>query len=239
MLPPGSIVTVTGDGLRLRSEPSTGASVIATMKAGDAVLISSSVYDIGPVTAEGYEWYPALYAGGTDVWPTSTGAQDASGWIAAGSSSEQFVRLADVTCPEGEPDIPTLLAMLPWERLSCFADTSFSIEGTYGCSACGGSRDGFSPTWLLDPLLGGRLNHGATGYVGVHFPPDVPIIEDGSIVRVTVHVNDAASSTCEAGPGATGTTRALDADALELWCRERLVVESYKVLGTDPNWPYL
>ncbi len=55
---------------------------------------------------------------------------------------------------------------------------------------------------------------------------------------MTVHVDDPRSTRCTARePDGTGGTVEIDVRSAVLYCRERLVVDSYEVLGTDPSFP--
>jgi spore germination protein YaaH len=68
----GAVVT---DGLRLRSNPTTGASIMATLADGDALHVIG-----GPRQADGYTWFQV--AGPVRQWP-SVEAIQVGGWVAA------------------------------------------------------------------------------------------------------------------------------------------------------------
>ena len=243
LLPPGSVVVTTGDGVRIREEPSTSGEIVATMAAGDAVYIDATI-SAGPVSADGYEWYQVVYAGGADIWPWQDVVPDeatmhAAGWMAAGSATERFVRLADVVCPT-EPITLSVLAfeLTDWGRLVCLRGSSFTVEGTYGCNGCGGVTPGAQPAWLADALIGhvpiaGRFMY--YPFVRVAIPPDLQAPQDRDIVRATLHVDDPAADTCTYTPDAQGTSPTLDYDplAVQIYCRERLVLDSFEVIGHD------
>jgi hypothetical protein len=243
LLPAGSVVRATADGIRIREAPSTNAAIVATAAAGDAIYIEAAI-SAGPVSADGYDWYQVAYAGGADIWPWQDVVPDeatmyATGWMASGSATERFVRLPEVACPT-EPITLSVLAfeLTDWERLVCLGDSPITIEGTYGCDRCGGVTPGAEPAWLADQLIGhvpiaGRFMY--YPFVRVAIPPDTPVPQDRDIVRATLHVNDPAAETCTYTPDPQGTTPTLDYDpiAIEVYCRERLVLESFEVIGTD------
>lgn len=243
LLPAGSVVRATADGIRIREAPSTNSAIVATAAAGDAIYVEAAI-SAGPVSADGYDWYQVAYAGGADIWPWQDVVPDeatmyATGWMAAGSATERFVRLPDVACPT-EPITLSVLAfeLTDWERLVCLAAEPFTIEGTYGCDGCGGVTPGAEPTWLADALIGhppiaGRFMY--YPFVRVAIPPDVQAPQDRDIVRATLHLDDPAAETCTYTPDPQGTTPTLDYDplAVQIYCRERLVLESFEVIGTD------
>ena len=76
------------------------------------------------------------------------------------------------------------------------------------------------------------------GPLTLRFAPDGPPRPDaGSIIRVTAHVNDARSARCtikELGEG--DSLVPVDPATAVTVCREQLVVDSYEVLGTDPEF---
>lgn len=71
----GGFATVLVDGLRLRSAPSTSASIMTTLSGGDALQVIG-----GPVSGEGYTWFQV--AGPVQQWGPVDPIQ-VGGWIAA------------------------------------------------------------------------------------------------------------------------------------------------------------
>jgi hypothetical protein len=230
----------------MRSEPSTDAEIVTTMAAGDVALVADSI-NAGPIEADGYEWYPMSYADGDDVWPWQDLAPDSlvSGWVAAGNDTERFVDLAEVSCPV-EPLTLEVLAfeMTAWDRLVCLSDTTVTVEAADFCKqegfgGCGGTTPGAQPVWLADITQHSPMvlpgNHGYP-FVRVAIPPDLlPAYDDlslGRVLRITVHVDDPASATCVLS-GADDAGRTADPEAVEVYCRERLVLESFEDIGEN------
>ncbi len=60
---------------------------------------------------------------------------------------------------------------------------------------------------------------------------------DGSIVRVTGHYSDPASTTCSMATFDGELAIAVDPRTAELYCREQFVVDSFEVIGTDADFP--
>ena len=254
ILPPGSVVEVIADGLRIREEPSTSSAVLGSVAAGEVLYLVSNPNVLGPKEAEGFDWYVVMHAPGWDGWPENppgfgdgpSGDPRVSGWVAAGSASEAFLALAPVECPEGTVDIHTLYAMTPWARLACFGARQLTFEGTYGCGGCGGMAPGtFAPEWLAHPLDAKLIQppyaepHSVSELLVLRDPPEDPTlgeVEAGSVLRVTGHFNDPRAADCAIAPGEPDTEEPADDLAAEWFCREQFVVESWEVLGTDPDF---
>ena len=252
VLPPGSALEVRVDELNLRRQPSTSARRVELLKRGDLLVVSPSDFVIagyGPITADGYTWYPVIKIdvfdgdGALDPLPTHPipiGAELVSGWIATDDTEDRFVRQLEPRCPT-TIDLANVSGMLPAERLACFG-APIVLEGTFGCGGCGGAIAGdFSPEWLASPMNFDFLSEDVTeqfGPLGLRFRPGGPARpEAGSIIRVTVHVDDARSTRCSIKEGGEGDALVpVDPATALLFCREQLVVDSYDVLGTDPDF---
>jgi hypothetical protein len=246
LLPAGSVISVTSDGVRIREEPSTDAAIVTTMSAGELAYVVDDMR--GPVEADGYEWYRIQYADGENVWPWMDVAPDGlvGGWVAAGNATARFVELSEVTC-EAEPLTLEVLAfdMTPFERLVCISGTTVTIDAADFCrqegfGGCGGTTPGAAPTWLADGtqhtpmVLPGNMYY---PFVMVAIPPElVPAYDDlplGRVLRISLHVDDPAAATCALTGEPDDTGRTADPDAVRVWCRERLVLESFEDVGAN------
>jgi len=253
ILPVGSLVEVISDGLRLREEPTTGGAEVATLPAGEVLYLVGNANNLGPVQADGYSWYAGLYAPGYSDWPLNppgssdgpSGDPRVSGWFAAGTTEEDYVELLPAGCPVST-DIDGLYAVTAWERLACLGGQQLTVEGTYGCGGCGGLAPGtFDPPWLASPLNFHLFTPPWAALPPVveqmvlHVPPDLPELgseQAGSVLRVTGHFNDSRSADCVIAPGEPGEEVPADDLAAEWYCRLGFVVESWEVVGTDPDW---
>ena len=254
VFPPGAAVEVAVKELNLRRKPSTSAKRVATLQRGEVLLVSPiDFFDFGfgPVKANGYTWYPVvkLPVAGPDgklpplpTAPIRVGLEPVSGWVASDDGARPFIAAVQPRCPT-TVDLASVDGMLPAERLACFG-APIVLEGTFGCGGCGGiNPSSYKPKWLIDPLTGSFLTVDVAKGLGptwLRFPPDVPPQPaDGSIIRVTVHVDDPRSTNCSITlADASGTpTEVVDARTAVLFCRERLVVDSYEIIGTDPDFP--
>lgn len=251
--PPGAAVEVAVAELNMRRRPSTSAKRVETLKRGQVLIVSpidGIGFGFGPVVAGGYTWYPAmkLQVPGPDgklpALPTSPiliGTEATAGWVAADDGSRPYLTALPPRCPT-TIDLPNVQGMLPAERLACFGEP-IVLEGTFGCGGCGGTAPGeWKPGWLASPLEFDFLSVNPNerfGPLALHFAPNGPDRPAaGSIIRVTVHVDDQRATRCTLSELAeTGDLAPIDARTAVLWCRERLVVDSYDVIGTDPDFP--
>ena len=227
-LPPWAFVEVAVDNLQLRAEPGLSAAVVGTAPAGQRYQIA---YEFGPVVVDGLDWYRLATMG------------DAVIWAAAGSGADRYLELVPPDCPEADPDLSAAILIAQWDRLACFGDRSLTFEGTYACQGCGGTSAGdFNPWWLAYPLNFDLLwpnYQSRTGYLEMRIPPESGLErpEHGSIVRVTGHFSDPASSTCSMSTFDGERAFPVDSRTAEVLCRERFVVDGFDVLGTDPDFP--
>jgi len=251
-LAPGTAVEVLAVELNLRENPTTSATRVAVLKRGEVLVISpldNLDYGWGPVRAKGYDWYPVVRVTTSDgklprlpdhpVLPLD--AVPLSGWVAAGEGSKPYIRALAPRCP-AVADLESVSGMLPAERVACFGSSPIVLEGTYGCFGCGAFAAGtFKPAWLATPieLEFMSLDPSVTfGPLALRFAPNGPDRPPlGSIIRVTVHIGDPRADNCsivdEDGTGAV----TVPAETARDFCRERLVVDSYEILGNDPRFP--
>jgi hypothetical protein len=250
---PGSAYQVSVAGLKVREQPSTSAKEVATLPTGSVVVISPSdgiSFGWGPVKANGYTWYPVIQVAAPSAGtlpalpsqPVDLTSSHVTGWAAAGDATEPYLTPVAARCPS-KVNLTNVNGMLPAERLACFGTKSFTLQGTFGCGGCGGAVQGtYTPEWLAFPLEFNFLSvkpETRVGPIALRFPPDGPALPAaGSIIKVTVHVDDARSSTCSLTEvDVKGNDAPVNHASGVLYCRERLVVESYDILGTDPNFP--
>jgi hypothetical protein len=255
VLPPGSAVEVRVAVLNLRRNPSTSARRVESLERGDLLVISPSDFVIagyGPISADGFTWYPVIkidvFDGDGELDPLPThpipiGAELVGGWIATDDGEDRYVRQLDPRCPS-TADLASVSGMLPAERLACFGGGPIVLEGTFGCGGCGGAVGGrFEPSWLASPQNFDFLSEDVSdgfGPLALRFRPSGPARPAaGSIIRVTAHVDDPRSTRCtmaELGEG--DSLIPVDAATAVLFCREQLVVDTYAVLGTDPEFTF-
>ena len=232
----------------MREGPSTGAKRVEVLKRGQVLVVSP--YDgvwfgAGPVKRNGYTWYAVikLQTGDADgdlpalpTRPILLGTEVEIGWIATDDGDEDYVKLLAPRCP-GTVDLRNVQAMLSWERLSCL-DGQFVLEGIYGCPVCGAELTGdFEPVWLSYPQALDFLSIDAPASVGpliLRFPPEVESPAQSSIIRATVHVDDPRARGCTVNLG--NGEPVTPATTAELYCRSQVVVDSFEVLGVDPDF---
>jgi len=218
------------DHLRIRDTPSLAGKVLATLDQWSRLQISSNPTSLGPVTADGYDWYLVLYEAITG---------ETFGWAAAGDPATPFLATLKPRCDKRAGVILT-----EYEQLACLGSGPVTIEGTYGCGGCGGFAAGtFQPPWLADPINGVytlRAKPGqGIGQIDMHKQPDagIELPAEGAILRVMGHFDDAAASTCFIAPLEGEVSVPADERATLLYCRERFVIDSFEQIGTDPSFP--
>jgi hypothetical protein len=247
LIPPGSVARVTVDGLRIREGPSTDAATLDQLPVGQLVAVgfAPTIATWGPTDADGFAWYPVRRLADLTELPALPESvldlEGDDGWAAASDGETPFLELVPPRCPSRPVDLATLEAMQPWESLACFGTEQITFEGVFGCGGCGGAFPGtYAPEWLAHPLNFAVVSvdpNERMGPLALRFPPDGPAMPDpASIIRVTGHFDDAASSTCEVAPGEEPTP--LEPAVAELYCREQFVVESLEVTGTDSDFPF-
>jgi Bacterial SH3 domain len=216
ILPPNSRAVVTLDGLRVRQRPGLNETVLDTLPAGTVVEVDGW----GPKVVDGIDWYDVSY----DDHPP--------GYAAVGAGEIRYLELLPSRCIAGEPDLAALKRLTAWEQLACFGKRSLTVTGTYGC-ICGlyyPADANFEPSWLAGASLAwfGEVTLRLPPEAGLHFPPL------GSILRVTGHFSDPASTACvlKGAYGGAGP----DPRIAELYCREQFVVDAYEIIGTDPDF---
>jgi hypothetical protein len=249
ILPPGSAIEVRVSELNLRKKPSTGAARVEVLERGQILVVSpydNVWFGAGPVKKDGYTWYPVMKLQNATPdgqlpalpgRPILIGTEIEIGWIATDNGTTSYVTQLPPRCPV-TVDLANVQAMLSAERLACFGGGPIVLEGTYGCPACGAEVLGdFQPIWLNYPQSLDFLSINPPEDVGpvvLRFPPEGPANPaQGSIIRATVHVDDPASAGCSIQ--IEGAAKVPKATAV-LYCREQLVVESYEVLGMDPDF---
>ena len=218
------------DNLRIRDAPSLSGKILIGLDKWSRVEVSGNPTSLGPVAADGYDWYTVLYR-------ASTG--ETFGWAAAGDPATPFLATLKPRCDRG-PDV----ILTAYEQLACFGSGAVTLEGTYGCGECGGVAAGtFEPGWLANPIDGSyilRAKPGqGIGQIDMHKPPDagIELPVEGAILRVIGHFDDDAASTCFIAPLMGDVPTPADERATLLYCRERFVIDSFEQIGTDPDFP--
>ena len=235
ILPPGSQAIVAVDGLRLRSEPSTTATVRTTLAKGDTVTILHSIEAPLPVIAEGMSWYMVVPPSGVDQ----------EGWVSAGEGGSQYLTLSSPsTCEDLQAATVTLAQLIQagsWHRLACLGDTPVTISGVIDFHCQGGARSGiYQPAWLVDWCPTQTLTPAETVTQEFHDTLDMvaapggPATQPrGTIVRVTGHFADAAAKDCVITPGHDdyGSDWVFWEGAVPLVCQEQFVITELEKTG--------
>jgi hypothetical protein len=224
------------------------------VNAGDLLYITGSSNPVlPPIGRDGFDWYAVWFVPGYAGWPLEPTDRDGqvSGWVAATSGTESFVELLDPQCPGNVTDLVDVVAMTPYERVACLGDRTLTLEGTYGCPFCDSLAYPYTtePTWLagwplnLDILVPSWAEYPPfPGSIVITTPPEVAPLDPeqrGSLLRVTGHFTDPRSTECSIIPEPVAGDEAPHPEAVEWYCRERFVVESWEAIGTDPAFEAL
>jgi hypothetical protein len=242
----GSAVRVSVAELNLRAGPCTAAKRVGTLQKGDIVIVAG--YPYGPFKANGYPWYAVerIQHEGADgglpplpLPPISPERGGVGGWIAANDGSKAYVTPVEARCPS-TVDLETVKGMLPAERLACFHEP-ITLQGSFGCGGCGGAGGPqATPAWLATGFQTNnlRLHWDMDEYpISIFFKPSGPDEPpQGSIIRVTLHVDDPAAQKCEINWGLEEPPFEVAQKVAIAYCREQLVVDSYDNLGMDPDY---
>jgi hypothetical protein len=230
--------------LNVRTRPSTSGA-----KIGKAPKNSVFLFQNWPTKADGFEWYYGWQAvldndGSIPALPNDFGSSidRLAGWVAAGTSDAPYLQPVPARCPT-TIDVANVQGMLDSERVSCFGSDKIQLTGTYGCGDCGGLAPGsFKPKWLADPLNYSFLSitpFVGPGSLGIRFPPSGdPAPPEGTIIHVTAHFSDAASSTCAIAPMGDSGNVLIPSGLAKQYCQAQFVVDSFEVKGTDPGFPH-
>jgi hypothetical protein len=241
-----SAVRVAVPELNVRERPSLASKKLGVVTPDNVMFLSGSA----PVIADGYVWYSGGVVSATGKLPPLLeylgDGEPLHGWIAVAKGATQFVERLAPRCPS-TIDLLNVSAMLGAERLACFGSNTIVLEGVFGCNGCGGQEPGtFEPAWLASPLTFAFLSvdpSKGTGHIVLRFPPaGPPEPAVASIIRVRGHFDDERASDCAIAlpvPAASFETdlAPMDPAVARVLCRQEFVVESYEIIGTDPNFP--
>lgn len=241
------------DELDVRDGPSTASKSLGTVTPDDVLVVGGGQ----SFEVDGFTWSRATVVSTTgrlpelpDMLPDD--GEPLSGWIAVAKGSTAFVERLDPRCPS-VVDLWNVAAMLDSELLACFGNETIELEAVFGCGGCGGYIPGsLEPTWLAHPygltfglLSVAPLTRDRWGALVGHAPPTGPAAPlVGSVIRVQGHFDDERAGECRIAlpmPWDSSDDPDLfpiDQATATLYCRQRFVVESYEILGTDPDFPY-
>ncbi len=254
VLPPGGVLRVIADALRVRDHGLLDSGERYLLQRGDLVVVGPTwgFGAFGPAEEDGYTWIPVGVLG-TDELP-EPGGQPLEfverGWVAVGDGDTEWLELLDPRCTDDEPTLQHVSSLTEWERLACYGDRQLTFEGVLGCGGCGGLVPGtFTPEWLASPMNYDLLSVEPQDLIGpmvMHWSPDGQARPSTNgvapILRVTGHFDDAAAADCSitfefSTFGVQGETP-IDPAVAELYCRANFVVDTYEVIGEDVDFPF-
>jgi hypothetical protein len=233
-----TVVRTTVNGLRLREQPTTGASSLGTLANG----AQSYVVD-GPVAGDGYSWY--LLAGlGIPQYSGCSGPMITDPWVcpvwfgwaaAASPDGDTWLAEDELDCPAW-PENATYDITYGVQRiayLACYGDEERTLTGFYPLipddaglgGACAGVPDSLG--WIGCNLGYEHVNPSATDPYGSGFVfsvdgTAVPMPDRGQWVRLSGRFDHPAAADCTFGDPPIRSV---------LQCRAQFVVERAEVVA--------
>jgi hypothetical protein len=230
-----SIADVVSSNLRIRSEPRVADDSIKYepfLNGGDRLFVIA-----GPVNADDYDWYQVAAwrpSASSTAWPV--------GWVArADHDGTQWVQAATPSCPTA-PSMDVVIAMHPYEALSCFGDRPLVVRAyigggtpTDGCQAGGTATSCVTgPVWLagMNGPVGfldaaSAASTAGPGMLQLAVDPDgqggSAGLPTGRMAVIEGAFDHPAASSC-AGGGNTLAGPGLTNEEAVLRCRTRFVV---------------
>ena len=215
---PDSIAEVVVSDLVVRSAPgvdsATSSILGGRLRTGDRLFVVR-----GPTPASGYDWHLVAPLARAD------GTMGPFGWVAAASrEGETWIEPSPPACPP-TPDLQSVLALQPFERLACFGRESMTLEASFGGCGAGGGPWAWEPGWLME--LGGcslALDEDGDPSLLVRVPPGGTGLSGSLPAVVRGHFDDPAAAGCS-----VTTTDPLvpppGPDEAVVLCRSQFVVE--------------
>jgi len=227
--------------LRVRNYVGLNAQIQVQLGLGSELFLR-----LGPISADGFDWYAVNYQPLFDEPPLNQGG--GYGWVAAGPAGEQptFIAIGPARCQQVPVTTALIASMTELAISECLGDDSYELhavvqtcyEGPYGPYTYEPAYFGFSCYFIFEL--------GTTAWLSIHIPPAVVLPEGfarGDVVRVVGHVYDPAAADCQ-----VSTTEAIEPGSLaieqqvfSLMCRSAFVLSELEVTGhvdiPDPFGP--
>ena len=247
VIPPGSVVRVLTDGLRMRERPSTESTLVDNLPVDQLLLVGYAAQrsDWGPIQRRGLRLVPGHPAGRADRSAATLRRptrHDQCRGLGCGRRRHGGLHPAPrpaLPAPTGEPGHPGGDAALGTARV--LRPGADHAGGNVRMRRLRGHRPrhvraGLARTTDSHRLpVGGPERTDRTVLRCGSRPTGRPPPTAGQILRVVGHFDDPAAGSCAISPGEPPVP--LDPLVAALYCREQFVVESIEVTGTDPDFP--
>ncbi len=203
--------------------PDPNGDSLASVRAGLHLYVVS-----GPVDVNGVDWYLVQ-------WLPTRSYPAILGWIPAEGDGRALVRPIEPPCPRGAVDVPTLVGLIPAERVGCFGDRTIVLRPVIAAEHNPALEVEGSPGWLaVDSrwrLYGADGPEGVEGYLQVFVSPDAGgSLPAGQWLEVSGHFDDAAAATRQrrfVGQDAPNLVPEAPAEQV-LRCRENFVITAFR-----------
>ena len=228
-LGPRAIVQVPN--LRVRGYVGLDADIQVQLGLGSELLLR-----MGPVSADGYDWYLVYYPWliGEPTFEEGGG----SGWIAAGpaDSPPTFIAVEPSRCPVVPVTAALVASMSELARTDCLAASGYEFTGVVEtCYEGPITPYTYEPEWLGFSCYF-IYELGTTAWLAIYIPPSLTLpatFGRGDVVRVVGRVNDPRAADCRAT-----STEAIDSSSVNiedqsfrLRCRSSFVLSELEVTG--------
>jgi hypothetical protein len=237
----GRRATVQVANLRVRGYVGLNANIQVQLGPGSELLLR-----LGPIAADGFDWYAVNYQPLYDETPLDQGG--GYGWVAAGPAGEPptFIAIGPARCQQVPVTTALIASMTELAASECLGDASYELhavvqtcyEGPYGPYVYEPAYFGFSCYYIFEL--------GTTAWLQMHFPPTVAppdTLVRGDVVRVVGHVNDPAATDCQVSTSEQiePASIAIEQQVFSLTCRSAFVLSELEVTGhvdiPDPFGP--
>jgi hypothetical protein len=225
-----AVVTIDGDDLRVRSEPSTAddrTRLKPLLPAGTRMLVVG-----GPVFADGMDWYEIQ---------TDGELIDLFGWVSTGQDGEVWLAPRRPRCPE-DVDASAIATLTRIDFLACYGSTQVEVkarpadlwERRVESADCGWVRRTgtceVDTRWLLFPSTSVTLitDRGNEHRVDLAMPPELAAklqeVPRHATLLLTISMDAPEAASCEVHDAVTGT-ELIPAHRAVTACRLQFVVQ--------------
>lgn len=230
---------VNVDALNLRDGPCRAGHLIAAPGLTNPVKRATLVIILGgPIAYGGYRWYPV----GVDLGPEWV--YPAAGWVAAGTTSDTWLRRVTPSCPT--PSLDAIAGLSPIERLACYGSRSLTFTAHQAAAppdaGFGGACEaaGLQAGWLIcDHINYNFVNADGgpaqgPGMLKLFFDPSrgikplglAPVGTTGPAYQISGHFSDVSAPWCSEGI----SVDSVDAFGAWLICETAFVVEDLQAI---------
>jgi len=227
--------------LRVRNYVGLNAQIQVQLGLGSELLLR-----MGPISADGFDWYSVNYQPLYDEPRLDQGG--GYGWVAAGPAGEPptFIAIGPARCQQVPITTALIASMTELAAAECLGDISYELHAVV--QTC---YEGPETPFTYQPAYFGFSCYfifelGTTAWLSIHIPPTIVLPDGfarGDVVRVVGHVNDPAAADCRVSSSEAidAASIAIEQQVFSLMCRSAFVLSELEVTGhvdiPDPFGP--